>query len=1007
MNTQKKINLLLGLTLSFFLRTYCLLGQPTPVVIEHIGKEEGLRDFRYNTFIKKDTRGFVWISSEQGLFRYDGNFIKNYPITDTDGRSYGEIIQSDLWEDQLGDFWFTTVFALHKFNRASDELHTWQFNNDSIKIEKDYHAIYLEKETEQLWLSTDRRLWRCDLKTMSPITPLLETNGIRFVVDTAANGTVKNIIACPWWVEKGIEVWQEDAFGNWRAYIPDDPILSDATVCNGEIIDNIAWLATTNKGLLSYDLNEQKVTGQYVPSDLPGLFLWDISLWGKDLILCAKDEGIWYFDTQTERFSKAWSGNDRLSTTNPIAVYIDPEQHAWVTHPSHGIDHIYLQQDLFSNPFEDLSLEGVNVIHLLEEKSGNIWVLTRDHGILVFSREGDLLQHFDPNGIPATLPEQLVYLSIDSTGQVWGNSNESIYRYVEHEKSWRKVYHGEHRLISLFHHISGKHYLITNTGVFNFATDRDTIALSLDPLFRDYQNYEFEYFFFGADNLVYAPYNDFELWLFSPSDRTSAFRGKHVIAAETYDVYHNPSSCRTWIGTEKGLFVYEDDQLELVLDHQRFLQPCSIYAIQQDLHGDLWLGTDKGLWKYNVSENHLLKYSIDDGLSDNLFFRNAKLIDSEGKLWLGTESGLSVFKPEVFRRAFEIPRSYIEQLWINGKLYQGDSVLSEAREIQLSYFDNTLEFELRTIAYEGGKKSSIRYRLLGYDEQWSKVSNGGIARFTKLPPGEYQFEMRPVSSHNIEGGTHKLTIIIPPPFYQTWWFKLLVVLAVILLIVSIVATYYRRKLRAERAALERQETIATERNRIMTELHNHIGADLTAIRYLSEDLLDLGKKEERDAGQEISQFTQNAMDNMQELIWLSDSRKNNLEELKDVLRSYAGNFLKACKMTFDAEMPQEDQSDIYLGAEKRWNIISIFKEGLNNIVKHAAAQKVFFRLYIEDQKLVLHLKDDGQGFDTTDRSQKGGNGLYNMPRKAKIIDGELSITSELGKGTSILLKVPL
>jgi signal transduction histidine kinase len=108
----------------------------------------------------------------------------------------------------------------------------------------------------------------------------------------------------------------------------------------------------------------------------------------------------------------------------------------------------------------------------------------------------------------------------------------------------------------------------------------------------------------------------------------------------------------------------------------------------------------------------------------------------------------------------------------------------------------------------------------------------------------------------------------------------------------------------------------------------------------------------------------------------------------------------------------ENLKDISLGADLRREIYLIFKECVNNLAKHSGATETEFAVRLENENLIIAIKDNGRGFDVGQKSNGkqngfGGNGLGNMKKRAKKCGGELQIDSEIGNGTKIVLEIPI
>ena len=102
-----------------------------------------------------------------------------------------------------------------------------------------------------------------------------------------------------------------------------------------------------------------------------------------------------------------------------------------------------------------------------------------------------------------------------------------------------------------------------------------------------------------------------------------------------------------------------------------------------------------------------------------------------------------------------------------------------------------------------------------------------------------------------------------------------------------------------------------------------------------------------------------------------------------------------------------------LQMEERRNFYLIYKEALNNILKYAKCKNVWIELKLMNTLILLRIKDDGIGFEMTDkelskvRSSNGGNGLINMQNRAAMLQGELTLKSTPGQGTVLVLMFEL
>jgi signal transduction histidine kinase/ligand-binding sensor domain-containing protein len=205
---------------------------------------------------------------------------------------------------------------------------------------------------------------------------------------------------------------------------------------------------------------------------------------------------------------------------------------------------------------------------------------------------------------------------------------------------------------------------------------------------------------------------------------------------------------------------------------------------------------------------------------------------------------------------------------------------------------------------------------------------------------------------------------------------------------------------------ERLRELEQVRRRIAADLHDDIGSSLTQISIFSEVLQQrVDKADERvlEPLEFIASSSRELVDAMSDIVWAINPQKDFLSELSGKMRRFASDVFTARNIEFTyAAAPI---ADIALGANLRREVFLIFKESVNNIVKHAACNAVEIELNIENSEIFLCLRDNGKGFETT--HQNGGHGLVSMNARANDLGGTLEIASGKASGTIITLIVPL
>lgn len=209
-----------------------------------------------------------------------------------------------------------------------------------------------------------------------------------------------------------------------------------------------------------------------------------------------------------------------------------------------------------------------------------------------------------------------------------------------------------------------------------------------------------------------------------------------------------------------------------------------------------------------------------------------------------------------------------------------------------------------------------------------------------------------------------------------------------------------------RGRVRRRKDLEALRQRIASDLHDDIGSNLSSIALLAE----LGKTEADEpelVAEELTEIKTTAdktIESMRDIVWLIRPGEETWQQMLTRFRETAAKLLRAHEYSFtvkgeahDDRLPLEFKRDIFL----------IYKEVLNNIVRHASAENVRIEVESKRNRLQLSIEDDGIGFNNLDQEFREGNGLRNLRMRAQAIGASLKVRSALTEGTSVLLTVPM
>lgn len=254
---------------------------------------------------------------------------------------------------------------------------------------------------------------------------------------------------------------------------------------------------------------------------------------------------------------------------------------------------------------------------------------------------------------------------------------------------------------------------------------------------------------------------------------------------------------------------------------------------------------------------------------------------------------------------------------------------------------------------------------------------------------------------------------VPKPLWQRPWFLSLSGVALVAISLGGTIAVERRRARRQMALAEREQAVTAERVRIARDIHDEMGASLTHIMRLSTLARKATPNEPNVELDQIHATSRELTRAMDEIVWAVDPRHDTLESLVDYLCMAAQENLSAAGLRCELEIPLVIPQ-IQITSRIRHSLFLAFKEAINNVIKHASASKVVFRLDLIDKEFGLILEDDGKGMGaggepdkavTSDRLSSG-HGLRNIKNRSQEAGGRAEIECQPGKGTRLTLWIP-
>ena len=510
-----------------------------------------------------------------------------------------------------------------------------------------------------------------------------------------------------------------------------------------------------------------------------------------------------------------------------------------------------------------------------------------------------------------------------------------------------------------------------------------------------------------------------------------------------------------FIGTQNGIVLAVNKKIVNTFSNQKLLKNSSILCMYR-YKNLMLIGTDdSGLFTWDIKSGHLKGYSVNDGLKANAIY--SLVADEQGKIWIGTGRGVNrmQFNPATQRflvidntgtkePVFETNQNAIlyrdHQIWVgttkavmvyntrvkaqplspphilieNVKLMPHFGVnpdtnyTSLSNNSQLNYKQNHLAISFTGVYLKNPEGVSYRYKLVGLDSTFCSPVKNNVVDYPMLPPGKYTFKVKAVSPEGkVSANTANFSFEIVPPFYQTLTFQVSAVLFFVLIGFGLQNIWHHSKIQRQQVieAIKQEEKIKI-RQQTAEDFHDDLGNKLTRISILSEILnskIDHHKTDQRSLVDQIKQNAAALYNGTKDILWALDPKSDNLYETLVHIKGIGIELFQDVPTDFVFDGIDQNLQQIKLPMEYSRNITMIYKELLNNVLKHADAKRVVLQwAYFDKYEINLRLTDDGVGFNMDTISK--GHGLNNIKARAKRINAELVIVSEEGKGTAVELR---
>ncbi len=1001
--------------------------------------------------IYQDQMGYIWFGTKDGLNKYDGYEFEVFRHQPGNNRSLSNNNVRAITEDKSGNLWIGTFGGgLNKFNPVTKRFTVYSsIPNDSATLSSNtITGLALEQNESDtvLWISTTHGFNRFNIKTGVNERFFPE----QFYPDKEDINNVRTI-ACD---NRG-NIWigilndglyrfdyEKKQLSKIKSEEPSEyPVITTIAVNeNGEVfagtLDGIYYYNDETRSLIKlpgrkkdflvikslmavkgklffsnfinpgllfeYDLNKDSVS---VFEDISPLFTGTHS--GRIISLLKDVSGNMWIGTngfgivkknfkelQFENYLFTSKNKKKLSFASVTTFYEDENKNSWIGGYG-GLDKLNSKTGIvtkakFVNKTngKEITLPSFAVFTIAKSphEKNVLWMSDKSSGIIAYNTLNNTYKRIYGSDTisDASFYGKLVYnMKYDKAGNLWLATNKGLDEYVLSSGKY-------------------KHY-------FYFDEKKGFLPAAITAMFIDFP----KGIWIGTSASGLSLFNPFsgkiKRYLYTPGDTNCI--SSNSIKCITKDKMGN-----MWIGTNGGgLNKFDSNTNKFIrLTTQSGLPNDVVYGILEDGRGNLWLSTNKGLSKFNPQKLSFKNYDFNDGLQSNEFNTGAYLETSNGKLFFGGIKGVTSFFPEDLKNSTYNPRVVITQFLLFNKPVVLSRFLNPEGAIKLNYKDNVFAFRFASLDYTNPMKNKYAYRLKGFQDKWIYTNaSQRMATFTNIDPGIYTFQVKGTNSDGMWSQNElSIPVEIVPPFWRTTVFKI----ALVLFLIFLLYAFYRRRINHLEAQKRQKEKFTeqllesqeAEQTRIAKELHDAVGQDLLIIKNLST--LALQRRNKEQANQLLSNISEKSQNTIDEIRHISRNLRPYLIDRLGLTRAIGAMIEDMDKTSNTIFHFHSDSIDQLFPEKSEIQIYRIVQECLNNIIKHSKADEAVITLLLQDNFLVITIKDDGIGMGESDEKlfdRKFGFGLSGIAERVRILNGKFDIRSSAGRGTNIFIKIPV
>lgn len=902
----------------------------------------------YIMCIKEDKNGHLWIGTNNGLSEYNGIQFKNYIIKENE-----EIIIYDLDFDKKNNLWIASNKGLIKYDgkvfvTISKEINDKQIAINTILCSKNNSIYYANANGVFQLISKGNTYELIKYKNITQVNCIREDAKNQIWIGTYSNG-----------------LWFSN--GNKFTRISNSNLINNAVVwkINFDKKNNIL-LSTLSNGVIEFNPLNNEINNL---TEKEGL--------ANNHVRCALQDkfGNYWYGTSgggvSNYFGKMFTTYDKsngLGGNFIYSIFTDSKNRTWIGNSNMGVsicDSLKFTKIDESNGFVNQKIKAIN-----EDNFGNIYLGTEGDGLYIFQNHKfdkiDKLNH-----------QYIRYIEKDKEGNMWiASAGNGLYEITPSIKN------------------NGKNYIIKH-----FTLHDKLIGNRITSIHTDKQN-----------RIWYSTENDGISYIENEIPSNISITTKNGLPDNSIRCMKEDNYGKLWVGTANGIAtidIYKN--LKATTDFKNKLTSDNIYLITFDTKENIMIGSESGIDYIKLDEKRKLKevkhYSKGDGFVGIETCQNSVFNNSDGTIWFGTINGLTKYNPsnliknqsETVTNITDVKLFYNSIINTPYKNFVGD--WNHVKFIELPYNKNHLTFDISGINFSNPDAVKYKWKLEGFDNDWSPASNQRSVTYSNIPSGTFTFKVISCNEDDVWNiNPQKITVIIYKPFWKDWWF----ILSSILILIGIIwwilkqreANIKKKANEAQQKLIMEKELIELEHKALRLQMNPHF-----IFNALNSIQSQIGTNNEQNARFYLAKFSKL----MRQIL---DNSRNSLITLKDEI-DMLENYLLIEKFCNDNKFEYSINIDESLETDFIKIPPMILQPFVENAIKHGMKYlenkkgQIEMEFIEQENEIICTITDNGIGRKKSEELNKKSRDAFRKSTALLVTEERLNLLKNNSGSNSI------